>query len=129
MLNLLGFLLFDVANHEFSGELRTKRWRVELQEMKALWSTARPPPSPSDAWSSESSGRRREAQGSFFSKAAVPGQKSKPPLVAGRESTHLKSNKQWGLGWGCHVDLRIRIIVGSDFLQSAFYSKERMTPN
>lgn len=25
MLNLLGFLLFDVANHEFSGELRTKR--------------------------------------------------------------------------------------------------------
>ena len=26
MLNLLGFLLFDVANHEFSGELRTNPW-------------------------------------------------------------------------------------------------------
>lgn len=124
MLNLLGFLLFDVANHEFSGELRTKRMEVELQEMKALWSTARPPPSPSDAWSSEALGRRREAQGSFFSKAAVPRQRSKPLLVSGRESTHLQSNKQWGLGWEFHVDLRDSDHCRSEFLPSAFYSKD-----
>lgn len=128
MLNLLGSLLFDVAN--FTPKPRTKGMEGgvtgdELILVNCQASTL----SFRRLVLRESSGQKERGPGSFFSKAVVPRQRSKPLLASGRESTHLQSNKQWGLGWEFHVDFlaRIRIIAGSEFCHQHF--TQVMTPN
>lgn len=70
-----------------------------------------------------------EALGSFFSEAAVPRQRSKPSLAAGRYNTQSSTKQTIAERGGGGVYVDSRIIVGPEFVQSAFCSKDRMTPN